>query len=345
MDLLRPTPRDPAVPQSRRRSIIVLSIVFVAIVVVSTAGYVAIEWPRYSFLDALYMSVITISTAGHLEVHPLSDGGHVWTIVVILSGVATGAVFLSLLGATVVEGQIRRILGRRQLERKIKSLSDHVIVCGYGQMSQMIVADLESAGRKTVVIEDSPERTAAAETAGLLYVLGDAQDEAILTAAGIDRARELVSALPTDAENTLVTLTARQMNPKIRIIARAKQAATQRKLVRAGASRVVCPQVMGAAMMANTVLRPAVVDFVEVASKGVDLEMDQLKLAAGSELAGKSLAELQLPKRVGVHVAAIRRSDGQTIYEPEPGVTLQAGDTVILIGKAGAAAALQDWRL
>jgi len=331
--------------RSRRLPLVGVLVLLMTVISVSAAGYVIIEYPRYSFLDALYMTVITISTVGHLEVHPLSASGRIWTILVILSGVVTAAMFLSLLGAMVVEGQIRRILGRRQLDNKIKGLTGHTILCGYGRMGQMVVPDLRAAGKRIVVIDIDPERTAAVEAAGLLYVLGDAQDEETLTAAGLERAGELVATLPSDAENVLVTLTARQCNPDVRIIARAREVSCQKKLLQAGATRVICPHVMGASRIVDIILRPAVVDFFEVANKGVDLEMDQLVLADGSELVGKSLKELELPKRAGVHVAAIRRAGGETIYRPGSNVRLEAGDTVIVFGRSGSAATLQDLHL
>ncbi len=327
--------------RTRRIRIAIPLVMFLGVIVLCTGGYVVFEWPRYGFLDALYMTVITVATVGYREVHPLSAGGRIWTIFVILSGLLTGGVVLSLIGAMVVEGQIRRIFGRRQLESKINGLSGHVIVCGCGRMGERVAMELDAAGRNVVVVDTSPERTAAVETLGLLYVLGDAQSEEVLEAAGISRARTIVSSLPTDAENLLVTLTASQMNPAVRIITRAVEGSTQRKLLRAGATRVVCPQIIGATRMVDIVLRPAVVDFTEAAHKGVDLEMDQLELSDTSELLGKSLRELDLPRRVGVHVVAIRRSDGETIYQPASDLTLRSGDTLILIGKRGAAAALQ----
>lgn len=328
--------------RSRRLPVLAVFVLLVTVICVSTAGYVIIEYPNYSFLDALYMTVITVSTAGHQEVHPLSDNGHIWTIFVVVIGVLTGAMFLSLLAAMVVEGQIRRVFGRRQLENKIKSLSGHTIVCGYGRIGQMVVADLRTAGKRVVVIDIDPERTAALEAADLLYVLGDAQDEEVLDAAGLARAGELIAALPTDAENVLVSLTARQQSPDVRIVARAREAGSEKKMLQAGATRVVCPHIMGASRIVDIVLRPAVVDFFEVAKKGVDLEMDQIVLGADSELVGKSLRDLELPKRAGVHVAAIRRSSGETIYRPSSNVTLAAGDTVILFGQSGSAATLRD---
>lgn len=342
----RSRPPAPTLP-GRFRLLPILGVLLLLLVIIgiSTAGYMIIESPRYGFIDALYMTVITISTVGMGEVHPLSPHGRVWTIFVIVGGAVTAATFLSMLVGLVVEGQVRRILGRRQLEHKIKGLTDHVILCGYGRIGAMVAAELHQAGRRVVAVEIDQEQTAVLEASGILYVLGDAQDEETLAAAGLANAAVLVAALPTDAQNVLVTLTARQSNPDILIISRATEVASQNKMKQAGASRVVCPHIMGASRIVDIVLRPAVVDFFEVASKGVDLEMDQIVLSTDSDLVGKSLKELELPRRAGVHVAAICRGDGETIYRPSSNVTLEAGDTVILFGKTGSAAALKELRL
>ncbi len=317
---------------------------FITVISVSTAGYIVIEPSNYTFLDALFITINTVTTLGS-QAGTLSDAGKIWTIFVVLAGLVTGGVLLSLLGAMMVEGQLRRILGRRQLEDQIKNLSDHVIVCGCGRMGERVATQLQTGGRDIVIVDIDPERTSIGEAIGMLYVLGDAQNEEVLEAAGIAKASTLVSTLATDAENLLVTLTARQMNPDVRIITRALDGATQKKLIRAGATRVVCPQVIGASRMVDIVVRPAVVDFSEAALEGVDLEMDQIELGGKSELVGKSLQDLNLPQRVGAHVVAIRRAHDETIYQPGPEVVLEQGDTLILIGKrdsAEAMAALQS---
>lgn len=316
-------------------------LVLLGFLVLASTGYRLIT-KDYSWLDSLYMTIITVATVGFQEVKPLNDWGRVWTMVVITSGLIIGTVVLSLIVAMVVEGQIRAIFGRRQLARKIASLNGHVIVCGYGVMGVMVVRELRAAGRQVVVVDSDPQRTTAAQEAGLLYVLGDAQDEAVLAAAGIGRAAVLVAMLPTDAENVFVTLTARQANEHIRIVARAEQPSTQGKLTAAGASRVICPQTLGAMQVSDVVLRPAVVDFVEMAHKGIELEMDQLVLTEQSRLCGKTLRELALPRRAGVQVVAVRRADGQAVYHPTPDLKLASGDTLVLVGKRGVAAAVEE---
>ncbi len=296
-------------------------------------------------MDSIYMTLISVTTTGYKEIHELTTAGRIWTIFVILGGIVTGAVVLSLVVAVIVEGQLRRILGRRQLENKISTLSGHTIVCGFGHMGSLVAKDLKAAGTEVVIVDSNPECTTVAEEANLLYVLGNAQEEAALQAAGIEKAAVLVTALSSDAENVFLTLTARQANPKLRIIARAQQAASQQKLLMAGATRVVCPQIIGASRMVDVVIRPAVVDFVEMAHRGLELEMDQLDLTSASPIVGQTLEELALPRKIGAHVVAVRREDGKVVYHPTPDMQLAAGDTLVLVGEKGAAEAVEKLQL
>jgi len=244
--------------------------------------------------------------------------------------------------AFFVEGQIRELLGRQQLQHKIARLKGHVIVCGYGRVGSMVVDKLKQSGREVVVVDQSPDAIATARQVGLLYVEGDAQEEDVLEHAGVSRAESLVTALTTDADNVFVTLSARFANASLRIITRAQQASSESKLRRAGASRVVCPQAIGANRMAQVVLRPAVVDFTEMAQTGDELAVDQIKLGPKSPLAEKTLLELQLPSRFGVHVVAMQRQGGQRVYQPQADIRLEVGDTIILVGRAGAAQAMEE---
>ena len=309
-------------------------------IIVATVGYCLLH-PERPWLDALYMTVTSVTTVGLREVYPVSDTGMVWTLIVIVGGLITGTVAMSMIVAMIVEGQVRIILGRRQLQLKIASLSGHVIVCGYGRMGGLVADELIRAGKQVVIIDNSDVQTQAAETAGLLYVLGNAETDDVLLAAGVERAKVIVTTLPTDAENVFVTLSAREINPGLRIIAVARETSTQDKLIKAGADRVVCAHTLGASRMAAVVLRPAVVDFVEMAGQGGEIEMDQVQLIAGSRLVGKSLQELQLPHRVGVHVCAVQRSGGEPVYQPAPDFVLAVGDTLVLIGPTGSASAVE----
>ncbi len=330
-------PRDRS-ERSKAARLAVPMAVLVFFVLVGAFGYWLIE--GWSWQQAVYMTLIVISTVGMNVGAEVSYWGQMWTLFIVVGGIASGAVVLSLVVAMVVEGQVRGIFGRRQLDREIKKLSNHVIVCGYGRMGSLVSEELRQAGEDVVVVETDSERTAAAERAGLLYVLGDAHREETLSVAGLTRAGVLVVTLEDDAANVFVTLSAHQANPKLRIIARAHEAATEGMLLKAGASRVICPQLIGASRMADVVMRPAVVDFVEMAHRGIDLEMDQLQLGEGSELAGKTLRELELPRKIGAVVVAVRRGDGSAVYHPTPELKLAAGDTLVVVGRRGAASAV-----
>ncbi len=328
-------------PRQGHLRISVAVVVFFLFMVIASSGYYLIEG-NYSWLDAVYMTIITVSTVGLGEVGgALSSAGRAWTIFVIAGGLTSGAVALSLVVAALVEGRLRTVLGRRQLERRIAALSGQIVICGYGRMGQVVGRSLGSVGQSVVVVDSNPERTEQAERDGVPYLLGDAREEATLEAAGIERAAALVAALPDDAGNVFLTLTARGLNPRLRIIARAQEATTQDKLIKAGASRVVCPQTIGVNRMVDVLLRPAMVDFVEMAHKGVDLEMDQLTLGPDSAMGGHTLRQLSLPSRAGAMVVVVQRVDGTALYSPGPEVTVSSGDTLVLIGRRGLARAIQ----
>lgn len=305
-------------------------------------GYRYLQPEQFGWLDSVYMTVITITTVGYGEVHALTPQTRAWTLAVIVSGVVTSTVVVSLIVAMVVEGQVRNIVGRRNVEKTIASIKDHVIVCGFGRMGRLVAEELVEGGREVVVVDVDPERANAAERMGLPAILGNALEEEVLESAGLQRAAVLVATLHDDADNVYVTLSGRQANNSIRIVARAQQSATAPMLQKAGATRVVCPQVIGATRMADVVMRPAVVDFVEMAHRGVELEMDQLELPAESWLVGKTLRELSLPSRVGGVVVAVLRASGEAVYHPTPELELQAGDTVVLVGKEGIASSVQQ---
>ena len=287
------------------------------------------------------MTVISVSTVGLGEVGKLSDAGRMWTMFVIAFGLIIMAVVVSSLGGMIVERRVQHVLGRRLVERKISSLNGHVIVCGYGSLGLVISDELKTAKRSPVVIDADPERITLAERAGLLAVLGDAQEEDVLDTAGVKRASVLIVSLADDADNLFVTLSARQANADIHIVARAQKEASQRKLLKAGADSVVCPQTICARRMAGLILRPAVVELADMAQRGLNLEVNQLRVAAGSKLADKTLAELKLPRKLGAHVVAIRHAEGQAVYHPKPDIKLSVGDTLVLMGESGSSDAIE----
>lgn len=323
------------------RRLLWLGVAAVAFFAIATTGYMLLE-SSYSLLDALYMTVISITTVGYEEVNgPLCDAGRIWTMFVIVVGTALAAIIVSSVVAVFVEGQIREIFGRQQLQQKIAKLKQHVIVCGFGRVGSLVAGQLVNAGREVVVVDETDDAIAEAAEAGLLYVQGDAQEEETLTKAGVERAETLVAALTTDAENVFVTLSARAANAELRIVTRAQQTTSEDKLRKAGATRVICPQAIGANRMAQVVLRPAVVDFTELAQTGAELAVDQITIGPKSPLVDKTLRDLELPSRFGVHIVAMQRQGGARVYHPSPDIRLAVGDVVILVGRAGAAEAMQ----
>jgi voltage-gated potassium channel len=310
----------------------------VAVLVVGTAGYVALG---FSVLDAIYQTVTTVSTVGFREVQPLSSGGRVFTIVLILVGVATALYTFTLILEAVVEGQIQEVLGRKRMERQISRMADHVIVCGFGRVGRNLARYVSGAGQEVVVIESDPDRAAQAE--GSAHVVrGDATSDEVLKEAGIERARVLVTALNTDADNLFVTLTARSLCSDLFIVARARVESSEAKLAQAGADRVVNPQRLGGSRMAAFVLQPHVVEFLDVVMHDGSLEfrLEEVPLPDGSPLAGRSLREAHIRDSTGALVLALRDSGGEFTTNPPPETVLVAGQILIAIGTEGQLEAL-----
>ena len=309
---------------------VAVALVFI-VVALSSVGYVFIE--GWSFLDGLYMTIITVGTVGFREVQPLSGAGKVFTMAVILCGVGTSGYAVGLAAQMVIGGEMRRLMGRNMLDEKIRKLKDHFIVCGFGRMGELLCEELSRGGSRFVVVDTDPERVAAADERGLLSVHGNASDGETLSVAGIERASSLVSVLNSDAENLFVTLTARQLNPKLKIIARAETARTVSKLQAAGADRVVSPHAIGASRIAQLLTRPSLVDFVEIATKHgpVDFQMQEIPIEEGSPYAGKTIRDGEFRKRLGANVVAIKRAGGESLFNPPPETTLLAGDILIAL--------------
>jgi len=241
-----------------------ISIALSLIIIFSgTAGYMLIEGWR--FLDALYMTIITISTVGYREVNQVGDLGRIFTIVVVFTGVGFTLYVAGAVVQFMVEGRIRIILGRRRLDKKIDRLKNHYIVCGYGRIGRVLCRTLCRKPYDVVVIEKNADLIPVMDTDGVLYIPGDAVDEACLIKAGIQRAEGLVAVLATDADNVFLVLTARQLAPDLKIIARASQEAAKNKLKAAGADSVESPYEMGAASMAQRIIRPTVTSFLDLA--------------------------------------------------------------------------------
>ena len=299
-----------------------------------TLGYVIIE--GWSPWDAFYMTMITVTTVGYREVHPLSRAGEIFTVVVVTVGVATVLYTFSFLMAQVVEGGLHERWAVWRRRRMLDDLSNHFIICGYGRIGQIIAREFFRQGVPFVVIERDGERMHEAIDAGYLAVEADASSEHVLKRIGIDRARGFIAAVSTDAENVFAVLTARLLRPDLFIISRAETEDAQAKLQRAGADRVLSPYQIGGLQLAQTALRPAVVDFVQLAtsSDNLDLNMEQVKISAGAPLAGRSILDANLRQRFGVVVVGIQRADGTMHFNPAPESVMGVGDFLVVLGQA-----------
>ena len=314
--------------QRIRQGFIVLGIVFV----LSVYGYRLLgrDW-----LESVYMVVITISTIGYTEKSALPPAEQAFTIAVVLLGISASAYTFGGFLHMTFEGEVGKALGIRRAAMAIEQLKDHVIICGYGRVGQMLAAELHHQGRSRVVVDRDASRIEQAASAGHVTFTGDATEESVLEAVGLRRAHTLVTVLADDAANVFITLTARDLNPKLQIIARGESPSTQKKLIQAGASRVVMPAAIGAQRIAALITHPSAIELMElVAGRSVmDVEIDELELPQGSKLVGKSVVEIEARRRHGVLVVAVKRADGQFLFNPEGDARFQPGDIAIVMGK------------
>lgn len=309
-------------------------IFLISIFIIGVSGYMLIE--KWNFFDALYMVVITLATVGFSETHPLSFEGRIFTIVFILVWVGIGVYAVSSIIQPIIEGEIRKVLGRRKLEKEIKKLKDHYIVCGFGRMGGYISRELRNKSVPYIVIEKDEVLRERLEREKHYYLYGDATEDEVLIEAGVERARGLVAVVASDADNVYITLTARELNPNIFILARSTDESSESKLKRAGADKVISPYQMGAIRMLHAILRPAVMDFIEIAFHGqsMELQLEEFIVRSDSGLVGSSLKEAEIRKNLGVIIVAIKDSSGKMVFNPSSETKINAGDTLITLGKA-----------
>ncbi len=315
---------------------------FAGVVVVGTAGYMVLE--RWSFMDSVFMTLTTISTVGYGEVHPLSAVGKVFTLLLILGGVGSlGFAFASFVDF-LVEGHLLGLLEDRRMTRSIESTDAHVIVAGMGRVGTEVASSFAREGASFVVVDADTDRVEFALEKGWLAVRGDATDEAVLKAAGIERAGSLVAALDSDADNVFVALTARTLNPELFIVARATTAATEDRLRKAGADRVTTPSVIGGRRMASLVLHPLVADYLDLVTHGDDFEfqLEEFELTADGKIAGKTVRDARLHDDFGIFVLAVRGEGGNIEAKPTADTMLHPGDRVVLLGTSAQFTALGD---
>lgn len=309
-------------------------VILVVILFIGSLGYMLIE--GWGFLDSLYMTVITITTVGFGEVRQVTVLGRVFTIFIIFFGIGIIAYILGMVAQTMVELQVRSIIGRRKLGQKMKSMKNHYIICGYGRIGKIIARELAAKKMPLVVIDSDPEEKQTMENEQTPYIIDDATNEEVLMEAGVDRAKGLVSVVASDADNLFITITARGLNPKIFILARADEEHTEKKLLRAGANKVVMPYLIGGHKMAQTLIKPAVTDFIDfaVGNREMGLEMGELVVSDKSRLNGATLVDSGIRQEMDVIIVAIRTKEGEMRFNPSSQTRIEAGDTLISLGKS-----------
>ena len=311
---------------------IALSLVL-GVLAAGTLAYVLVE--GWSVWDAFYMTVITVTTVGYREVHPMTRSGEALTVLLLLGGVGTFFYVLSLFVAGVVQAGFAQRWEAKRRDRMLDDLRDHFIVCGYGRMGRIIVDEFRRQDVPFVVIDRDVELVRELVAAGSLAVAADAGAEEVLRKLGIANARGLISAVGSDAENVYIILSARLTRPDLFIIGRAENEDAIAKLRRAGADRVFSPYQAGAHQMAQAALRPAVVDFVQLAtsSERLELGIEQIRLTTASPLCGQSLAAANVRQRFGVVVVGVQRAGGKMEFNPPPETEMSAGDHLIVMGR------------
>ena len=309
--------------------------ILVVVFVVAVSGYRLAGW---KLLDAVYMVVVTLSSVGYREPGQMTPALKVFTILLIVFGVSTAIYILGGLFQMMAEGEINRALGLRRVTRDIERLSNHVILCGFGRMGEILAGELHRRKRSFVVIDKDPERITEAIAMGYLALTDDATQEGALLDAGVKQAKTVVITLPTDAENVFITLTARNLNADLEIFARAELPSTEKKLIQAGADRVVLPAATTAMRMAAMITRPSTAELIElielVAGRDVaEVGIDELCIPAGSPLVGSTVRDSQTRARHGLLIVALRHPGGDLAFNPNADTVFQAGDTVIVIGQ------------
>ena len=314
--------------QRIRRGAITLAL----IVMLSTVGFR--YFGDYDWIGAVWMVVITISTVGYSERSDLDPAVKLYTVAVILFGMSAAAYTFGGLFQWIMEGELDRAIGRKRMTRDLNKMNGHTIVCGFGRMGQILADELSHLGCPVVAIDQDPTVIQDIARDNFVCWQGDATEEATLLTVGIERAKTLIISLPNDAESVFVTLTARNLNAKLHIIARAEKQSTGKKLRQAGADKVVMPTIVGAKQMVRMVTRPTTADLMELVSESAfrDLELDELEILATSPLAGLTVSETEAHRTHKLLVIAVKKSDDRLIFNPAAEYVFQGGDIVMFLG-------------
>ena len=317
------------------RRFILIVVAIVTTLTIGTVGFTVID--GYPPFDAFYMSLTTMTTVGYGEIHPLSQAGRIFNSFLIVFGVTTIFIAIGAMTQTIIELEFGDAIGKRRNKRMIDNLKDHYIICGYGRVGRGAAHELRHAGVPFVVVDNNPDRVERAMLAGMLAVAADSTQDETLRLVGIERARGLVAALATDADNLFVLLSAKGLNPQIYVATRAAEEGAEAKMRRAGADAVFAPYAMTGHRLAQSLLRPHVVQFLDFTTKdvGEDIAIEQVRVSGASEMVSKTIKEMQLRKEVGVIVMAIRKESGEMVFNPPAETAVQGGDYLIVMGRPG----------
>lgn len=289
----------------------------------------------WNFLDSIYMTIITLSTVGYGEVRTIGPAGRIFTILLILFGVSIIAYIVGLVAETLVESEIRSIFGRKKLSKKIGSLKNHYIICGYGRIGRIICKELMRKSVPLIVIEKDEQVSRLLEHDEILYLNADATEEEVLIETGIEKAEGLVAVVSSDPQNVYISLTARGLNSSLYILSRAEDEATEKKLIRAGANEVMLPYRLGGRRMAQAILRPTVSDFIEstIHDHSFELNIEEIKIGEDSQLNNLTLVDSGIRHEMDIIIIGIKQKDGEMLFNPSSQTKIQTGDTLIAMGR------------
>ena len=315
-----------------RRTLYILTAI-AATLTIGTVGFAVVE--HYPLFDGFYMTLTTMTTVGYTEIHPLSRAGRIFNSFLIFFGVSTILIAIGAMTQTIIELEFGDAIGKRRNKRMIEKLKDHFIICGFGRVGRGAAAELRHAGASFVVVDINPERVERAIRAGMLAVAADSTHDDTLRQLGIDRARGLVAALATDADNLFVLLSAKGLNPRIFVAARAAEEGAEEKMRRAGADSVFAPYAITGHRLAQSMLRPHVVQFLDFTTKDIDMDIsiEQVRVSEASEMVSKTIREMGLGRTLGVIVLAIRKQSGEMMFNPAADTAIHAMDFLIVMGR------------
>lgn len=313
-----------------------LQIAFMALLLIIVIGTLGFQWLEgFGYFESLYLTIVTLSTVGYGDIYAHTWQGRLFAMVLIIFGVGTMFYAGYLLAETMLEGHIKDIMGKGRMLKMIKNIKNHHIICGCGRIGYLIAKELSAEKVPFVVIESNAEIIEKIEEEGFLYFKGDATSDKCLLEAGIKRAAGIVCVLPTDAENLYVILTAKELNPNVFILSRSEQEESEHRLLRAGANRVMSPYTLGGMRMAMAILRPAMLDFIEITTsrQSLDLRMEELPVCEGSSIIGKTLEESEIRLRFGLIIVAVKKASGKMIFNPLATYLIEKGDELIAMGE------------